>query len=79
MARNYLIRKGGWFYRPNSEGYTGSPIEAGRYTLEQAIDLTHPNGPEGPRDGLRYYHRSEFPELNRAKAFARLVKRIFTP
>lgn len=59
----YLIRKGGYFYRPKSRGYTTSPLEAGRYTLEQATKETHPNGPDGPRDGLSHHHVSEFPEL----------------
>ena len=50
----YLIRKGGYYYRPNSQGYTISTAEAGRYTLEEAIRITHPNGPDGPRDGMDY-------------------------
>lgn len=54
MGGRYLIRKGGYFYRPNAQGYTVSKAEAGRYTLEEAISLTHPNGPYGPRDGLAY-------------------------
>lgn len=73
MGAQYLIRKGGYFYRPNSQGYTSSAVEAGRYTLEQATRLTHPNGPDGPRDGLTYHHRSEFPELSRFNA----IKRFF--
>jgi len=32
----YLIRKGGYFYRPNRCGYTVSPNEAGHYTREDA-------------------------------------------
>lgn len=50
----YLIRKGGYYYRPNSQGYTVSKDEAGRYTLKEAINITHPNGPDGPRDGMSY-------------------------
>lgn len=54
LGARYLIRKGGYFYRPNAQGYTVSKAEAGRYTLEEAINLTHPNGPDGPRDELSY-------------------------
>ena len=50
----YLIRKGGYYYRPNAQGYTGNNAEAGRYTLEEAISYSHPNGPNGPRDGISY-------------------------
>ncbi len=53
-GERYLIRKGGYFYRPNAQGYTGCKAEAGRYTLEEAVSLTHPNGPDGPRDDLSY-------------------------
>ena len=52
----YLIRKNGYWYRPNSCGYTASTIQAGRYTLKDAIKITHPNGPGGPRDGMEFYH-----------------------
>lgn len=50
----YLIRKGGYFYRPNAQGYTTSKAEAGRYTLAEAWSHSHPNGPTGPRDGMDY-------------------------
>lgn len=32
----WLIRKGGYFYRPNRAGYTSSWAEAGRYTKAEA-------------------------------------------
>lgn len=35
-AREWLIKKGGYFYRPNCAGYTTRKIEAGRYTKEEA-------------------------------------------
>lgn len=54
LAAAYLIRKGGYYYRPNAQGYTIVKAEAGRYTLHEAISYTHPNGPDGPRDGLSY-------------------------
>lgn len=55
-ARVYLIMKQGFWYRPNSQGYTSSAIQAGRYTLAEAEDITHPNGKDGPRDGMSYVH-----------------------
>lgn len=60
-ARDYLIRKGGCFYRHNAEGYTTDPAHAGRFTLAEAERHSHPNGPDGPRDGIRYHHVSLFP------------------
>jgi len=50
----YLIRKRGMYYRPNAEGYTCEKARAGRFTLEQAISHSHPNGLDGPRDGIDY-------------------------
>jgi len=50
----YLIRKGGYYYRPNAQGYTSHKADAGRYTLAEAISHSHPNGPNGPRDGIDY-------------------------
>lgn len=50
----YLIRKGGYYYRPNAHGYTSHKTEAGRYTLAEAIKHSHPNGPDGTRDGMDY-------------------------
>ncbi|AWY09290.1 hypothetical protein vBRpoSV10_168 [Ruegeria phage vB_RpoS-V10] len=35
-ASKWVIRKRGYFYRPNSQGYTGSVSEAGLYTEEEA-------------------------------------------
>jgi len=32
----YFVRKNGYYYRPNSRGYTSSPLEAGRYSKEDA-------------------------------------------
>lgn len=51
----YFITKGGAYYRPNAQGYTCSRDEAGLYTLAEAILHSHPNGPEGPRDGIGYH------------------------
>jgi hypothetical protein len=55
----YLIRKHGGYYKPNSEGYTDSAILAGRYTLAEAESITHPNGQDGPRDGMTYIHENQ--------------------
>lgn len=54
VTGQYLIRKDGYYYRPNCQGYTTDVNEAGRYSLEDAIRYTHPNGKNGPRDGLSY-------------------------
>lgn len=35
-VREYLIRKAGYYYRPNRAGYTTSKFEAGRYTKAEA-------------------------------------------
>lgn len=50
----FFIRKQGAYYRQNERGYTTSAILAGLYTQEQAEKITHPNGPDGPRDGMSY-------------------------
>lgn len=57
--RKYLIRKQGCYYRPNERGYTTSAIQAGRYTREDAEKITHPNGKDGPRDGMSFIHEDE--------------------
>lgn len=36
--RVYMIRKGGYWYRPESAGYTGVPADAGHYTIDEALD-----------------------------------------
>lgn len=58
-GRVYLIQKGGAYYRPNSRGYTTSALTAGRYTLADAISISHPNGSDGPRDSMSYIHENE--------------------
>lgn len=35
-SREWLIRKGGYFYRPKCFGYTTHKVEAGRYTRAEA-------------------------------------------
>ena len=55
----YLIQKRGFYYRPDSSGYTSHADQAGRYTLEEAESITHPNGPDGPRDEMRFLHVSQ--------------------
>ena len=57
--RKYLIRKQGCYYRPNERGYTTSAIQAGRYTRDEAEKITHPNGKDGPRDGMSVIHEDE--------------------
>jgi len=71
-AETYWITKGGAYYRPKAQGYTRSKLEAGRFTLEEAIAYSHPNGPDGPRDGIRY----EPATLNVDSDTAALVERL---
>lgn len=59
QAKEYFIKKRGLYYRPDSCGYTDRPILAGLYTLADAISASHPNGFDGPRDGISYLHESE--------------------
>jgi hypothetical protein len=55
----YLIHKAGrGWYRENSQGYTSFKYDAGRYTEAEAKAITHPNGEDGPRDGMIYRHES---------------------
>lgn len=56
----WLIHKAGrGWYRPNAEGYTNATSEAGRYSYEEALSYSHPNGWDGPRDGITLKHESE--------------------
>ena len=56
----YLIHKAGrGWYRPEAAGYTLSADEAGRFDHAEAVSHSHPNGPDGPRDGLTYCHHRE--------------------
>jgi len=60
VERSYLIFKAGrGWYRPDSQGYTAFKFDAGRYSKDEAIKITHPNGLDGPRDGMLYRHESE--------------------
>jgi len=36
MGEVWLIRKRGYYYRPNRAGYTTSPFEAGHYSEQEA-------------------------------------------
>lgn len=58
----YLIHKSGrGWYRPGAKGYTLNAGEAGRFTRDDAFGYSHPNGPDGPRDGLIFEHESKVP------------------
>jgi len=58
----WLIHKAGrGWYRTNAQGYTSSPADADRYSRANALKYSHPNGPDGPRDGLSIKHESEVP------------------
>jgi hypothetical protein len=59
-TEGYLIfKQGGGYYRPGCHGYTLNAAEAGRFSLDEAVSYSHPNGPDGPRDGIIYKHESE--------------------
>ena len=58
----WLIHKAGrGWYRPDAKGYTMNASEAGRYSHKDALAYSHPNGLDGPRDGLTIKHESELP------------------
>lgn len=53
----WLIHKSGrGWYRPNAQGYTSDITQAGRYSYEDARSYSHPNGWDGPRDGITIKH-----------------------
>jgi hypothetical protein len=56
----YLIFKsGGGYYRDKARGYTIEASEAGRFSYDDAVSYSHPNGPNGPRDGITFKHESK--------------------
>lgn len=62
----YLIHKDGrGWYRPNAQGYTSRVDEAGRYTRDEALSYSHPNGWSVPRDEITVKHESEIEEGER--------------
>jgi hypothetical protein len=72
-SADYVIIKNGMYYRPDAAGYTSSLAEAGRYTLEDAVSRSHPNGTDGPRDGISYEYS---PKAVSPNAGPRLIERI---
>ncbi len=62
QPETWLIHKvGRGWYRPNAQGYTNNPAEAGRFTHVEALSYSYPNGLEGPRDGLTIKHERDVP------------------
>ncbi|MEH7827627.1 hypothetical protein [Gemmobacter denitrificans] len=56
----WLIHKAGrGWYRPDAHGYTSDPLQAGRFSYNDAMEYSHPNGPTGPRDGITIKHECE--------------------
>lgn len=55
----YYIKKRGFYYRPNAQGYTLDYRQAGVFTLEEVQSYAYPNGPDGPGDGISYVPVSE--------------------
>ena len=84
-AGRYLIHKAGrGWYRPDAQGYTLDPRQAGRYSFDEAVSHSHPNGPFGPRDGIVVKNENEVygacpdtPVVTRpAPEYAGLVERL---
>lgn len=46
-------------YCHEAKGYTLDADKAGRFSRKDAIAHSHPNGLDGPRDGITYKHESE--------------------
>ena len=60
VKKEFLIFKAGrGWYRAESQGYTSFKFDAGRYAEDEARAITHPNGIDGPRDGMFYKHESQ--------------------
>lgn len=89
-AKDWVIRKSGYFYRPNRCGYTASIFEAGRYTQAEAqAEVAHePNcmsawrasefEPAGLDEELRVWFNS-FPHDGGSKEFDRLMEIVKQP
>lgn len=54
-----IYKEGRGWYRPNAQGYTCNSAHAGRYSREDALSHSHPNGLNGPRDGVTIHHERE--------------------
>ena len=71
-AKEYLIKKGFYFYRPNSQGYTSFKFDAGRYTKadaerEAAIEPWH----------MKAIHQDDIPEETAPdKEFAKMKQAL---
>lgn len=71
-AKEYLIKKGSYFYRPNSQGYTSFKFDAGRYTKadaekEAAIEPWH----------MQAIHQDDVPEETAPdKEFAKMKQAL---
>lgn len=48
----FYVKKNGAYYRPDAHGYTLNVWEAGSFTHSDAMAYSHPNGPNGPTDGI---------------------------
>lgn len=77
MSEKFLIEKRGLYYRPDAAGYTCLKRDAGRYSLEEAVERVGPNGPEGPQDGMGMWRESEAPLFSQACAWdVRLTEKV---
>lgn len=59
----FLIEKRGFYYRPNSSGYTGVQEEAGRNSFEEAAVHGRPKRSDGSLDGIFIWREKDAPEM----------------
>ena len=57
QQRNHVIRKRGYFYRPNAQGYCADVRDAGRWTLDEAMRMISHMAP----GEAHVFHISDFP------------------
>lgn len=69
----YLIHKAGrGYYAPRAQGYTLDADKAGRFSRAEAYAYSHPNGPDGPRDGITFTHESNIERGSSCEADLRI-------
>jgi hypothetical protein len=61
MDSEFVIMKGGLYYKIGNKGYTGLKEDAERYTLDEVAEL-FPNVDSADQDGVEYMHEDDAPE-----------------
>lgn len=75
--QGWLIHKAGrGWYRPKAQGYTSDTAQAGRYSYDDAMSYSHPNGWDGPRDEITIKHESDLPAPAVPDDVAETAKRL---